>query len=265
MSIDKHKIKKLLAHLGILLPAFRTYEYLKSFRTSGARIGEDGLLLPPNHLMVLVAGSSDSNWFVNIGREGAKSIEAILNKNGLSLSTFKKVLDFGCGCGRVIRFWKKLSGVEIFGTDYNQKLVTWCSHNLPFAKFNINQLTPPLSYPANYFDFIYTLSVFTHLPEKEQLLWLRELQRVLRPGGYLLITTQGDYYLDKLDSAEKEKFQRGELVVKYKDAAGSNLCSAYHPYKYIQNNFTDGFDVVDFIKEGAKGNPYQDAVLLKKI
>jgi ubiquinone/menaquinone biosynthesis C-methylase UbiE len=64
-----------------------------------------------------------------------------------------------------------------------------------FAQFEVNGLAPPLAYEANHFDFIYALSVFTHLPESLQTAWMSELARVLKPGGYLLMTTHRECYL----------------------------------------------------------------------
>jgi len=60
---------------------------------------------------------------------------------------------------------------------------------IPFAEFDINALSPPLVYGEGSFGLIYTFSVFTHLSEALQVSWLAELSRVLKPGGYLLLTT----------------------------------------------------------------------------
>jgi ubiquinone/menaquinone biosynthesis C-methylase UbiE len=109
-----------------------------------------------------------------------------LQRNNLPIENFQTMLDFGCGCGRVIRNWRSLQGVNIYGSDYNHELIAWCDENLSFAHFDSNDLAPPLSYESNKFDLIYALSVFTHLPEELQLTWLQELTRVLQPGGYLL-------------------------------------------------------------------------------
>jgi len=42
---------------------------------------------------------------------------------------------------------------------------------------------PPMSYEDNMFDFVYSISIFTHLPEDMQFAWLQELQRITKPGG----------------------------------------------------------------------------------
>ena len=134
----------------------------------------------------------DAGMFLNIGESCCNGIRRILAKNGIELEQFRAILDFGCGCGRIIRNFRDLEGPRLFGTDYNPKLANWCRSNLPFAEFGVNGLAPPLKYEDGSFDFIYAFSVFTHLSEKLQTEWLAELNRVMSPGGYLLFTTLGE-------------------------------------------------------------------------
>jgi hypothetical protein len=68
----------------------------------------------------------------------------------------------------------------------------------------------------------------------------------------------------RLDTGERERFERGELVVRWGDVPGTNLCSAYHPERYLRETFARGFAFVELEPEGARGNPTQDLVLLRK-
>ena len=111
---------------------------------------------------------------------------------------------------------------------------------------------------------MYALSVFTHLTEELQRAWRDELRRVLRPGGRLLLTTHGRSYLPRLDSDERNRFEEGELVVRWSDLPGSNLCSAYHPEAYVRSTLADGFELLTIDPEGARGNPTQDVVVLRR-
>lgn len=172
------------------------------------------------------------------------------------------ILDFGCGCGRVMRRWAGLSNVH--GCDVSAEAVAWCRANLPFARFATNGPVPPLPYADEAFEFIYALSVFTHLVEGQQRAWMRELRRVLKPGGLLLITTHGAGYVGQLSAEERAHYDVGDLVVRWPGMAGLSLCAAFHPEAYLRGPFSDGFEVLEFIPERAPINPPQDATLLRK-
>ena len=223
----------------------------------------DGLPIPPPRLINLVAGHFDVGAFYRNGRLGADCISAILQKNGIEMHRFLSILDFGCGCGRILRFWDKLHGPEIHGSDYNPALVRWCQGHLPFGEFKTNQSHPPLDYPDESFDFVYAVSVFTHFAEELQIPWMQELWRICLPGGYVLITLHGESYLQQLPMDEREKFDDGELVVIREKYSGTNICGVFHPGSYVRDILAEGFSVIDFLPLGAK-DANQDMYLLQK-
>jgi SAM-dependent methyltransferase len=210
-----------------------------------------------------VAGTADITWFLEGGARAAESIRAILQRNSLELEECERILDFGCGCGRVVRRWAGLPA-EIVGTDLHPGAIAWCRRNLPFGRFFANDIAPPLPFEGGKFDLVYALSVFTHLPSALQRPWVLELLRVTAPGGYILFSTHGERYLPALSAEQQNRFRAGELVVVNEEAAGSNRCGAYHPLAYVRGSMTAGSIVVDAIPEGALGNPYQDLFLLRK-
>ena len=106
--------------------------------------------------------------------------------------------------------------------------------------------------------------MLTHLPVPIQHAWVDELTRILRPGGLLLVSTHGTRYLDRLSPAERESFERGEVVVRYEEVAGTNLCTAFHPPAYVRERLGLGLELVLEAPEGAKGNPHQDLFLFRK-
>jgi 2-polyprenyl-3-methyl-5-hydroxy-6-metoxy-1,4-benzoquinol methylase len=189
-------------------------------------------------------------------------ILSTLKRNGIDVNSLQSVLDFGCGCGRVTRYWNG-KGARVFGTDCNTSLVRWCRKNIPHAKFETNARIPPTVYGAEEFDLVYAISVFTHLTERDQISWMGELSRILRPDGYLLITTHGESLIGRLSEADQRSFRMGRLVVKHREASGTNLCAAYHPQEYVRETLANGFCVSDFVPQGLQR--YQDIYLLKKI
>jgi SAM-dependent methyltransferase len=225
---------------------------------------DDGLPVPPASLRVRVAWTGDAAWFLESGRLAAASIEEALARHAADLSRLRRLLDFGCGCGRVTRRWASLDGVDVVGTDTNAEAVAWCRANLPFARFETNELAPPLAFDDGSFDAIYALSVFTHLPLDLQRAWAAELARTLPPGGLLLVTTHGRAYVDRLTADERDRFEADEVVVRRQEVAGTNLCSAYHPEAALRDVFAPSFELLELVPEGALGNPSQDQAVLRR-
>ncbi len=227
------------------------------------RGGSDGLPIPPSRLIYLVAGTYDIDWFLTLGLRAHKAITGALERNGIDASRFDAILDFGCGCGRVTRSFANLDGVDVHGCDYNARLIDWCAKSLSFATFNTNQLTPPLPYPDGKFDLAYALSVFTHWGQDYQFAWIDEMRRVIKPGGHLLMTTHGESYRPTLSDEERAAFDADELVVRRAHLAGKNICTTFYTERYVRAHLTRGCQVVDFVPQGAKGNPTQDLYLLR--
>lgn len=270
MSV-KRKVIKTLSDLGLIEAAHEVRGFASLakpatlLKTVRSRIqgAPDGLPVPPGRLIYLVAGTYDVDWFLTLGRRGADAIRDTLARNNIDISKFAAMLDFGCGCGRVMRYFADLKNVAVHGCDYNSRLIDWCAKGLTFAKVKTNQLPPPLPYDAGTFDFVYALSVFTHLGEDLQFAWMDEMRRVIKPGGYLYMTTHGDSYLPRLDEDERRRYQADELVIRRQHLAGKNVCNAYYSQRYVRTRLTRGCEVVDFIPQGAAGNPTQDVYLMR--
>src|SRR5262249_35116978 len=146
--------------------------------------------VPPAFLRYKVSGSIDVASFLDVGAVTVLCISEALASAGADLSSFDTILDFGCGCGRTLLWLQKevAPGQRLFGTDTDAEAIRWCQRRLIFGDFATNGSSPPLQYADASFDFIYAISVFTHLDAARQDDWLGELQRVARPGGFVLLT-----------------------------------------------------------------------------
>ena len=113
-----------------------------------------------------------------------------LGRDRKSFRDFSSILDFGCGCGRLIRSLRPLCDqwASIHGCDIDPAAIAWCKENIPDASFSTVGETPPLHFQDKSIDLIYACSVFTHFDADNQFRWLAELQRIMKPGGYLLLT-----------------------------------------------------------------------------
>lgn len=239
-------------------------------------LGPDGFPLPPQKLHTLISGNAllGESDYLMIGNSCADNIRATLNRSGIELEETESILDFGCGAGRIIRHFHNLSNAKLYGTDIDQTLVEWCSRSLPFATFSKNSASPPLPFSNDFFGFIYAFSVFTHLGLSQQIAWLNELGRVLRPESHVLITAHGEAFLQKLREEDRTRFRAGELIVYNEHAAGVpsiyGTCNAFHPVEYIRQGLAPacGFAVLNFspgrIIDAPRGRFGQDNYLLKK-
>lgn len=199
------------------------------------------------------------------GIESARWLTGHLSRH-ISLENVK-ILDWGCGPGRLIRHLPQYTGdgCEFYGTDYNLKSIAWCKKHLPGIHFQVNSAEATLPWPDHFFDIIYGYSVLTHLSGEKQTQWYRELLRILKPGGILFVTTQGKHYKVKLTAKEKQAFNKGRLVVRGKVKEGHRTFSAFHPPAFMHNLFRDA-EILDHIEpepEPGKAIP-QDIWIIRK-
>ncbi len=244
---------------------FRVYELLKGFSSKPEpETAPDGVPLPPRPLRFRVAGTADIVPFLHGGELAADTVRDLLTAGGRPVEECATILDFGCGCGRVLRRWSNLTDTAVFGTDLNPELVDWCREQLPFASVSVNSAEPPAAYADEQFDAIYAFSVFTHMPADSQRLWLNEFRRILKRGGLLIFSTHGSCYLPRLTGPERSRYLNGQMVVRFASASGSNLCNTFHPENFVRRELAAGWDIAAFVPEGARGNPRQDAWVFRR-
>jgi SAM-dependent methyltransferase len=234
----------------------------------------DGLPVPPPLLRVRVTGgwAEPATWLAT-GATDAELIRATLTRSGSSLEEMKAFLDFGCGCGRVSRHWAGLRGPIPHGSDVSRPAVRWCRRNLHFMQTTRCDPEPPLPYGDSYFDFVYALSVFTHLTEDSGRRWLAELVRILKPGGLLLFTVHGERFAHELDETDSRRLREGEFVIAERPAAqsGSNYFASFHSPRYVRDRLlpTTNVELLEVLDEDPAGGvptpmTLQDNYLVRK-
>ncbi|MHB8872545.1 MAG: class I SAM-dependent methyltransferase [Myxococcaceae bacterium] len=131
-----------------------------------------------------------------------KIAKAACAKHGHPLSKSTRMLDFGVGWGRICRmFMKDVPADNIVGVDVNEDILSTCRSIVPYGTFMQCANGQPLSLPAGGLDLAVAFSVFSHLPEKNHWHWLRELHRVLKPGGTAVFTTLAPNFLSMCTAA----------------------------------------------------------------
>lgn len=118
---------------------------------------------------------------------------------------YRRILDFGCGCGREIRrlLMQRDPPKEIVGLDVNRRMIDWCTHNLArpgvsfvhhdvwsqwYAPDNSRNRVLPLTPAGSGFSLIEANSVFTHLLEDQSVYYLEQMSSMLAPAGLIRAT-----------------------------------------------------------------------------
>ncbi|MBX3238554.1 MAG: class I SAM-dependent methyltransferase [Chitinophagaceae bacterium] len=222
------------------------------------------LKIPPDYYLYETY-SLNYEQYISDGLATAKEFVDLL-KPYANVSEEKKVLDWGCGPGRITRHLKSvMPNAEITGIDYNYRYIDWCRQNLPGVAFRLNSIEPPTDLENDEFDIVIGLSVFTHFSRASHYRWVSELYRILKPGGVTLITTQGGSYSAKLTLKERKVFNTGQLVVRDNVLEGNRLFSAFQPGKFMRELIDGKLELLEFIPGSVENNAYiQDIWILRK-
>ena len=144
---------------------------------------------PPGHLRERVGGARD---FQSVGTQLASMIMTCVSKYK-SVTAADRILDWGCGCGRVIReMMKFVSPSMLTGCDIDSEAIAWDKTHISGPTFDRIDPYPPTAYSTHAFDLIYGISVMTHLDEQTQLSWLEELSRIASAGGIVALSVIGE-------------------------------------------------------------------------
>ncbi len=243
MSI-KRAVRGALDRLELSGLYYRLFEWRLSLKGEAAPPADaSGLPIPPRYLITQVAGISDWRWFLESGERAAKGFAAYAAEAGTSFSSARRILDFGCGCGRIMRHLPKLTAAELHGVDYNPRLVKWCTRRLQ-GQFRVNRLHPPLPYPDGHFDIVYLMSVFTHLRIPTQREWLAELKRVTSPGGLVLLTFHDEHHRGLPDAnVARQALARDGVYIHNNHIEGSNLIATFQTIESARRLFAEAFEV----------------------
>lgn len=168
-------------------------------------------LVPPRGLIFIGQGD-----FVQIGDTFLVQLKDLCN-----LKPTDKVLDIGCGIGRIARPLTRYLNQEgaYYGFDIVKAGIDWCTrHYAAFTNFHFKHV--PLKndlynlstsaeasgftfpYENDFFNVAILTSVFTHMQEQEVNRYITEIARVLKKGGhcfctFFMITEASDQYLQQ--------------------------------------------------------------------
>ncbi len=176
----------------------------------GRATGRIDFPVPPNSSMRKTSSKSVGHFYSS-GITTYLPITTSALREQINLKDNINILDFGCGVGRqLLHFTRHWPAPSYHACDIDHTSVAFIAKNYSWVNTYCNSFTPPLEYPTSFFDMIYSVSIFSHLKLDDQKIWLTELGRVTKPGGYCFLTTEGYTALKSLQGefgAEENKLR----------------------------------------------------------
>jgi SAM-dependent methyltransferase len=260
---------------------------LKSQRISTKVVGTDVYLhripgpIPPEALRERVAGTKDEKWFDASGAMTVEEWIRALRCINTGIEQFRTIVDFGCGCGRALRHieHRLVPEQRLIGLDVDQEAIQWLGANYPgIPSLSLNPC-PPGPLEEGSVDLIVSHSVFTHLPEEVQHLWLSELARILKHAGILITSVHGDKVINHhkdflisqnrteecsnfLDKINKRGFYHLPERAPAEITLPKYYGATFHTINYISRFWTESFQIRAWLPVFALN--WQDVLVLQK-
>ncbi len=224
---------------------------------------------PPLKFIKRVDGSESQNFYLLKGAQNYREFQQLISKHCQN-QTISTMLDWGCGSGRLTGFFLQYAAIDnIFGCDIDAEAAQWAQQNFPQGKFDAIPLHPPTQYDDQQFDLIISFSVLTHLDRENQIAWLKEMKRILKPGGTFIATIHGVSAAkvilppEEVKLLEKEGIHDATRDTVLEDVAPDDYYRACFQSKdYTINQWSRYFDIVDYVEQGASN--YHDIVVMRK-
>ena len=218
-----------------------------------ARDREQAAPLPPRPL-ARRAGVPDQADVIGsyraVGRDSRTTILQLLDSAGFAFPG-TRVLDFGCGSGKVMRhFLPEAEVCDLWGCDIDQRSVDWINAELhpPLHAF-ANGEVPPLGQPSASFHLVWSVSVFTHLTD-HWAGWLAELHRVLRPAGLAIVSFLGGAMYEEWTGEGWEPDRIGMTVLDHGQDWELGGPTVFHSPWWLREHWGRAFEIVQ-MREGS--------------
>jgi len=175
-----------------------------------------------------------------------------------------KVLDVGCGNGRLLEAFKN-NEINYTGFDANEELIRFAQENYPREKFFVHDLLNLEKIKKNNYDFIFLVAVILHIPDKNlRIKVLKDLATKLSDKGKIILSVW-DFYGQKRFSSLVRKSEtkrifsfdgreRGDLLFTWTSGdAKSRSDRYYHAFtdsELKEMAYKAGLEIEEFYKSG---------------
>ena len=140
------------------------------------------------------------------------------------------VLDLGCGNGRLYQIFQDLP-ISYIGVDQSEELLVLAHKHFHQGKFVQGSMLK-IPFPDQSVHVIFCIAAFQHIPGREmQIQALKEMKRVLKPGGKLLLSNwnlYGEWGLKQVHTGKYKQIESGDFLVPWRDAEGEVLGERYY-------------------------------------
>jgi SAM-dependent methyltransferase len=138
----------------------------------------------------MVAGNI-AHYF-SVGHSAILNIKWALSRALKDSSPPRRILDFPCGHGRVLRYLRaEFPQAEITACDLIRDGVDFCAANFGAIPVYSDKDPSRIALPPNAFDLVWVGSLFTHFDAAHWAIFLSFLRDRLEPGGVLVFSTHG--------------------------------------------------------------------------
>lgn len=209
---------------------------------------------PPPRALAIRAGVPDPADVIAsyraVGRDTRTTILELLG-DGWSFGG-KRVLDFGCGSGKVMRhFLAEAADCELWGCDIDAPSIAWINAALsPPLRAFANGDAPPLGVTDGRFDLVWSISVFTHLTD-HWAGWLAELHRVLAPGGLAIVSFLGGAMYEAWTGEAWDADRIGMTVLDLGQDWERGGPTVFHSPWWLREHWGRAFEIVRMREGGA--------------
>jgi ubiquinone/menaquinone biosynthesis C-methylase UbiE len=110
----------------------------------------------------------------------------------------KKILDIGCGFGAFLMYALEKGAKEVSGVEVSEQDLKTAKNSLKSKNVILKEGSAiNLPFPDNYFDTVVSFEVLEHIPKNTELKMFSEINRVLKKGGILYLSTPYASFISK--------------------------------------------------------------------
>lgn len=161
-----------------------------------------------------------------------------LIKYARQAKTGSRILDIGCGNGRLIEAFKG-KNINYLGIDSNQKLLENAKKQKPGFEFKLGNILELGDIPEVNFDYVFCIAVLHHIPGKDlRIKALRQLKNKVNNEGKIIITVWNLWGQKKfrklilrfalLKLIKKNQMDIGDILFDWKNSAGEIVSRRYY-------------------------------------